>query len=298
MNYERYCAGCRDKELNTTDDCCNLQLDHDGLPSRCVGPWSEDKLFYLRRYCDIFANGMKNKWRKRVFVDLFSGPGRCRVRPQGDFTEGSPLIALGQPFTNYFFVDLSAHCISALQRRTSEVERTTGKKLNILQDDANSCIDKLVEDIEGLGPDTIGFAFVDPTGIQLHFETLRKLARSPRIDLLVNFPLGMNIQRQIWHQLQKDPDLEGKFDRYFGTNKWRDICSGDQGGTRFRRHSLLQLYEAQLKSLGYAYVGDVRSVKNRGVSLYLLIFASKNPRGREFWENVTRKAPSGQGRLC
>ena len=114
MNNENCCDGCLDKEANTTGYCCDLKLDHDGFPSRCVGPWSYDKFYYLRRYCEIFSKGMKNKWKNRVFIDLFSGPGRCRVRPQGEFTDGSPLIALNEIFTHYFFVDISSGSVASM----------------------------------------------------------------------------------------------------------------------------------------------------------------------------------------
>ena len=280
MNYEKNCQGCEDREANTTDDCCNI-LDEDGLPSRCVGPWSRDKLFYLSRYCHIFTTGMKNKWRNRVFVYLFCGPGRCRVRHQGDFEDGSPLIALHEAFTHYFFVDISSHCIEALEKRTSSMAAVPGKVTKIIPGDANECIDDLVRQVDVLGPETIGFVFVDPPGIQVHFETLQKLCENTRMDLLVNFPLGMNINRQFKHQLKKDPESEVEFDRYFGTNRWRDLCEKYPGGRIGPR--LLRLYEEQLGGLGYHYVGDEHAVKN--------------PRGREFWEKVTEIEPSGQRKL-
>ena len=297
MNYEKQCQGCDDREANTTDDCCNLLLDRDGLPSRCVGPWSRDKLFYLSRYCHIFTTGMKNKWRNRVFIDLFCGPGRCRVRHHGDFEDGSPLIALREAFTHYFFVDISPHCIEALEKRTSSMEAVPGKVMKILRGDANECIDELVRQIDALGPETIGFAFVDPPGIQVDFDTLQRLSKCTRMDLLVNFPLGMNIKRQLMYQLQKDPEGEVEFDRYFGTKQWRDLCEENPGSTRQRGQALLRLYEAQLASLGYAYVGDEQAVKNRGVSLYVLVFASKDPRGKEFWDKVMKTDPTGQRKL-
>jgi three-Cys-motif partner protein len=239
---------------------------------------------------------MKNKWANRVFLDLFSGPGRCRVRPQGDFEDGSPLIALSNPFTHYFFVDISSYCTDALQKRISNSNLPTDKKQRIITDDANICIDEVMSSIESIGPETLGFAFIDPPGIQLHFETLRKLSLNTRIDLLINFPLGMNIKRQLSYQLQKDPSAgESAFDRYFGTPDWRNLCDESNNGTIGFR--LLKLYENQLQGLGYAYVGDERAVKNRGRSLYMLVFASKNPKGKEFWEKVTQVAPSGQRRL-
>jgi three-Cys-motif partner protein len=296
MNNETECPGCDGREVHTTDDCCDLHLDADELPARCVGSWSEDKLFYLNRYCDIFTTGMKNIWRNRIFIDLFCGPGRCIVRPQGDFGDGSPLVALRHTFTHYFFVDISSHCIQALQKRTSGTAAMPGKVMKIITGDANNCIEDLVRQVEALGPQTIGFAFVDPPGIQFDFETLRRLSKCTRMDLLINFPLGMNIKRQLKHQLQKGPEDEVNFDRYFGTNQWRDLC--DVGPSmRVIGQRLLQLYEEQLRSLGYAYVGDEHAVKNRGVSLYMLVFASKDPCGKKFWENVTKIEPSGQRKL-
>lgn len=293
MNYESRCPNCDDREINTIDDCCKLSHDSDGLPSRCVGPWSRDKFFYLKRYCDIFNSGMKNMWPNRVFVDLFSGPGRCRVRPQGDFEDGSPLIALSHPFTHYFFIDISPCCTDALQQRISNTSSTAVEKSRIIPGDANVCIDGLMSSIESIGPKTLGFAFVDPPGIELHFETLRKLSQNTRMDLLINFPLGMNIKRQLWHQRQKDPNTESEFDRYFGTPDWRSLCDANNNiGSR-----LLTLYENQLRNLGYAYVGNEHAVKNRGRSLYMLVFASKNQRGEEFWKKVTQVAPSGQRKL-
>lgn len=240
---------------------------------------------------------MKNKWRNRVFIDLFCGPGRCRVRPQGDFDDGSPLIALREAFTHYFLVDISPYCTDALEKRTSGMEAVPGKVMKIIRADANECIDDLVHQIDAIGPETIGFAFVDPPGIQFDFGTLQRLSKCARMDLLINFPLGMNIKRQLKHQLQKDPEDEVGFDRYFGTNQWRDLCDGSPSSTRVIGQRLLQLYEEQLRSLGYAYVGDEHAVKNRGVSLYMLVFASKDPCGKEFWEKVTKVDPSGQRKL-
>jgi len=56
-----------------------------------------------------------------TFVDLFAGPGRCRVRPAGDFVDGSPLMAQSKGFTHAFHVDLSAQCVDALRQRLAKV---------------------------------------------------------------------------------------------------------------------------------------------------------------------------------
>ncbi len=54
-------------------------LGSDGLAVREVGRWTEEKLFYVRRYIEIFTTGMKVKWPRRVYIDLFAGPGRSII---------------------------------------------------------------------------------------------------------------------------------------------------------------------------------------------------------------------------
>lgn len=73
-------------DLNTRDD---------GLPVRSSGSWALAKLDYLARYMDAFVNAVSDKpWRAMHYLDLFAGPGKCRVRQSGEVHLGSPLIAL------------------------------------------------------------------------------------------------------------------------------------------------------------------------------------------------------------
>ena len=51
----------------------------DGLAARCVGPWSRDKLHYIRNYLGLFSQAMHKKFPARHCVDLFSGPLMDRV---------------------------------------------------------------------------------------------------------------------------------------------------------------------------------------------------------------------------
>jgi len=85
----------------------------DGLLMRTSGPWAAEKLDYLKRYIEIFETSMHKKWARRNFVDLFSGPGKCRT-DSGKIFLGSPLLALttAHPFTDYFFADIDRPSIS------------------------------------------------------------------------------------------------------------------------------------------------------------------------------------------
>jgi hypothetical protein len=78
----------------------------DGLPTSEVGPWSLQKYRLLDLYNTLFSTGMKHHWDLRVYIDLFSGPGRARVRKTERVVESSPIIALRvpDPFDRYIFL--------------------------------------------------------------------------------------------------------------------------------------------------------------------------------------------------
>ena len=61
----------------------SIKASEDGLIIPEVGQWAKRKYHFLHRYLDIFATGMKNKWRRRIYVDLFAGAGFARLRNSG-----------------------------------------------------------------------------------------------------------------------------------------------------------------------------------------------------------------------
>ncbi len=288
-------GACQFCDGPTRDDgLCEVPVD-DGLGARCVGSWSDDKLFYMRRYADIFGKGMKNRWENRVYVDLFAGPGKCRIKSRGIPSEGSPLIALQLPFTHYYFNDLSDDVTKALASRV-ESAAPPGVTTQIWTGDANKNAAEIHSQIAALGRETLSFAFIDPPGIEFRFDSLRAFTTGLGIDLLIYFPLGQNIKRQVRHRLASKKE-DDPFDAYFGSRAWREACEKRAGTIPFGP-KLLDLYKDQLRTLGYKCVGNLMPVvKNGERPLYVLIFASKHDRGEEFWTKVAKKEPSGQGRL-
>lgn len=91
--------------------------------------------------------------------------------------------------------------------------------------DANELAGQLHDAVRGLGPNTLSLAFIDPPGTQFRFESIRRLSEGLPMDLLINFPLGMNINRQ--HSYRRAADDE-TFDAYFGTPHWRDAHDGPE----------------------------------------------------------------------
>src|SRR5574337_1215844 len=164
---------------------------------------------------------MKTRWATRVYIDLFSGPGRCRLRPTGEFVDGSPLHALQFPFTHYIFNDLSPDVTTALDKRLKQ-RADQGKKVVVWTGDSNDQVDAARDYVRSLGKSTLAFAFIDPPGIEFRFDSVRRLTAGISVDLLMNVPLWMNINRQFKHRLAKKTSND-PMDLYFGGREWREI---------------------------------------------------------------------------
>jgi hypothetical protein len=107
--------------------------------------------------------------------------------------------------------------------------------------------------VKKLGRETLAFAFLDPPGTELAYASIAALTAGLPMDLLIFFPLYINIQRQA-HYRQADPVDDARWDAYFGTREWRDARTG---------RARYQLYLAQLGKLGYEFFGESKLVRVR-----------------------------------
>jgi len=265
----------------------------DGLPVLEVGPWTPEKHDYLRRYITA-TKAVRARFLPPVgpgraaFIDLFAGPGRAQVRRRKEIIDGSPLIAARHsdaPFTDILLCELDPANAAALKRRLEGDAR-----VQVFEGDCNDEIDRLAAVIPLHG---LNLALIDPFGITpLHFETLAKLARFERMDILLHFPTG-DMTRNL-HQ------YETQITRFLGTDAWRKRVTRPRDVP-----TLIDVLGEQLEQFGYRKA-DVRSVpfhdqpvlKNtRNVQLYHLVLATKHERGEKIWRSVIRIEGSGQKRL-
>ena len=78
------CLKCTNKHSRKSNEygLCSVAVSLlDSLPVRCVGSWAKDKIYFLTRYFEIFAGGMKNKFDLN-YIEICSGPGRCICREE------------------------------------------------------------------------------------------------------------------------------------------------------------------------------------------------------------------------
>ena len=82
-------------------------LPDDDLRNLDVGSWAERKYRLVGIYATLFSTSMKSKWDHRVYIDLFAGPGRSRIRETNRIIPASPTIALSvqHTFNRYILCD-------------------------------------------------------------------------------------------------------------------------------------------------------------------------------------------------
>ncbi len=249
----------------------------DGWPIRPSGVWIDKKHFYLRRYMEIFTKGMGKKW-SMTYIDLFAGPGRCVIESSGAEKDGSPLISLEYGFSKYIFIEKNHNDLEALKKRSQHSPKHSS--IEFIPGDCNEVIGKV-------HPSDLSLAFIDPTGIDVHFETVKTLTANRRVDILMNIQLGMDIKRNfVRYKKEGDSSDLGLF--LGGDVPWEKIHTAREA---------VNFYKQRIRGLGYSTVEfkdiTVRTHKTN-VPMYFLFFASKNPRGLDFWKKITKKDESGQ----
>lgn len=254
---------------------------------REVGPWTKDKLKVLEDYLPPYLTATQ-KATERIYIDAFAGPGQNILERTKETIDGSPLIALsakgknGHIFDRLYFIDDDAESVMELREHVARLGQSD--RAEVIYGDVNSQLPRLIRRINKRSPT---FVLLDTEGIEPRWETIQSLA-DWRTELLINFPLGMSINR--------NPE-SAKTEAYFGTSEWQRYWSG---GRLSRTSGLIRFYLDRLAALGWDQQPDhSRLVKGDGNKhLYYLLFASKHPGGRNIMKwAFDRPDSTGQGRL-
>lgn len=274
----------------------------DGLPALSIKPHTLKKLHFIRRYIYQFSTALKPTGRttgfrgfeKLNYLDLFSGPGVCIVDGSQEEVSGTPLLALttDHPFRKNFFIDANHDYISALDERAKRLHVESEVLIKILEGDCNNKVHEVLRAIDKLY--SANLAVIDAFGIECKWATIEVLASCKRMDLIIMFPQGMNINRNLksWAEAESSA-----LDEFFGTTEWRKIYDDAHGQASKCIRPFLDLYQSKLRELGYNSKDNIREVLIRsqgGQKLYYLIAASRHPLGAKFWKQSIQKDEGGQ----
>jgi three-Cys-motif partner protein len=281
--------------------------------SSVVGEWAKDKLDRLRKYLSAYTTIMsapkQAAWcRGFHFVDAFAGPGQHQIRPTAtpddleslfndatrfqnqsqdasELIAGSPLTALSiaPPFSTYTFIELDADRVASLKKLASTVQ----SPVEIVQSEcAHFLRQRFVRAHNWKNERAV--VFLDPFGMQVNWDTIEALASTKAIEIFLNFPVGMAIQRLLLRNAD-DYTEQGrqKLDGYFGTTEWFDVLYkkrrslfGDvEDKVNDSGEALLRWYRKRLENV-FGYVSSAHLIRNsRRGHLYYLLLASPNKTG-------------------
>ena len=286
-----------------------------------VGPWAQEKLTCLGKYLEAYTTILrKNRWCKHYFyIDAFAGPGSLRVRgsreepdqllllnaasDEGDrrgakeYIAGSPRVALEieHPFTDYVFVEMSDVRGSQLQALAKQHGHKA--RVHIRNVDCNDYLRELIGSGKRRWRNKRGVVLLDPFGMQVPWETVEAIGKTGAIEVIVNFPVGMAIQRLLRRDGKFTEAQRHKLDAYFGSEDWfnllyrtdEDLLGEHVVKAGESADKLVKWYRRRLRE-AFGYASAAREVQSQtGRPLYYLIFAGPNKTGARIADNVLKQ---------
>ncbi|MBN2543312.1 three-Cys-motif partner protein TcmP [bacterium] len=168
-----------------------------------IGYWSEVKLDIIKEYAAAYSR-ILNSWRNpsftHVYIDAFSGSGIHISKTTKEYIPGSPLNALNvePPFKEYYLIDLDSDKIESLKEVVGD-----SPNIHLYKGDCNPILLDDVFPKVKFGDYRRGLCLLDPYGLHLNWEVLKKAGNMKSIDVFINFPV-MDINRNVlWRDSEK-----------------------------------------------------------------------------------------------
>jgi three-Cys-motif partner protein len=280
------------------------------------GPWTEEKLErltkYLSAYTTIFTRNPKAATLTTIYVDAFAGTGyRSSSKPEAStlplfeddeasaFQKGSASIALetAPPFDAYLFIDEAPEHVRELEALAQQFP-DKAEKISVIREEANTFLARWCKETNWRTHRAV--VFLDPYGMEVAWSTIEALARTQAVDLWILFPLGQGVNRLL---TRNHPPPEAWADRLtsvFGTDVWRQFFykRSVQGALFDSERDVKK--EADFQTIGAFFVSRLATVfakvapnplplsNSKNVPIYLLCFASANPKGAPTAVNIAQ----------
>lgn len=254
-----------------------------GLHGRGVGRWVVDeKHRYLARYLDATREAQK-KFKQRVLIDPFCGPGRIQVEGENFTRDGGSIAAYrqslrsGAPFTKLLVGDIDSSRVYANELRL----RATGATVQSFVGPAEQTVGEMVKAVP-FG--ALALAYIDPYNLEfLSFSIIERLAKLQYVDFAVHFSL-MDLTRNI------DMELDPKRDRFdHALPGWRLAVPTDELSKSRLPAWFFSAWCKAVGALGFKISGQMPLITDgKGRSIYRLVFFSRHPLPDRVWNDIAR----------
>jgi three-Cys-motif partner protein len=234
---------------------------------------------------------MKKKWECRVYVDLFAGSGRSRIKGTNRLVVGSPLVALGvdPTFDKYIFCEKDPEKLHAVEARVSR--DYPNANVDFQPGDANELVGQILEKIPQHAKDfkVLSFCFVDPYNLKdLAFDTINRLS-SRFVDFLVLIATDMDAARNVSiYELPQSKVVE----RFLGAPEWRVEWRVAKARRESFSSYLMRCFSARMETKGYIRmpIEETKLVRSteKNLPLYRLALFSRHELGKSHWEQAKK----------
>jgi three-Cys-motif partner protein len=264
------------------DLCPDLPIER-GPHERGVGKWvPQDKHFYLTRYLDATREARK-KFKQRVLIDPFCGPGRIQVEGENFTRDGGSMTAYRQalasdaPFTRVLVGDIEGERARANEARLAAV----GASVQSFTGPAVQTVDSMISAVP-FG--ALALAYIDPYNLEyLSFSIIERLSKLQYVDFAVHFSL-MDLTRNI------DMELDPKRDRFdHALPGWRNAVPTSALSKSSLPRWFFDTWCQTIERLGFKVSGQMPLITDgKGRSIYRLVFFSRHALPDRIWGDIAR----------
>jgi three-Cys-motif partner protein len=243
------------------------------------------------------------------YIDAFAGTGYNTPKADADnqsplfdnlvtpetrgFLDGSARIALQipRPFDRYIFVERHQERFAELLKLKKDFP-TLASRIHPVNKEANQCLSELCGGANWLREKRRAVVFLDPFGMQVTWATIEAIARTQAIDLWLLFPLGIGVMRMLPNHGQIPAGWRKRLDVMFGEADWFSaFYRKETTPDLFAGMSEIAVKNADYRAIGNYFVTRLKTlfphvadnplplVNSSNCPLYLLCFASGNPKG-------------------
>lgn len=270
------------------------------------GAWTQQKLAVLSKYLQAYARIFKKNPRARfyttTYLDAFAGTGVIRRRGLGEFSKLFPAVIeteqefrkgsvrraleLNPGFDKYVFIEKSAAKCRELETLAAEFR---GKRINIINDDANNAILKWCAKLDPRRERAV--AFLDPFGASVEWSAISALGRTRAVDVWILFPY-FAINRMLVRNRKPPKSWAERLTKVFGTTDWEKsfysrsayqslLNPSEQVELIYKsvnHREIIEFFAERLRQEFEAVNNPLPLHNSKGALLFLLFFAAGNER--------------------
>ena len=251
-----------------------------------IGYWSEVKLEIIRKYAKAYTTILaRTPGLSCSYVDGFAGMGVHVAKESGGYVAGSPLNALRiePPFRNFFLVDLDGDKVDQLRGLPQARDRAD---VNIIHGDCNRVLLQDVFPQVRYEDYRRALCLLDPYGLHLDWEVIRKAGEMGSIDVFLNFPIMDMNRNALWHRPENARDAGiDRMTAFWGDDSWREAAYrkrrtlfGEED-VKLGNQDVVNAFRKRLGEVaGFQHVLEPMPMRNsNNAVVYYLFFASQKP---------------------